>query len=234
LKYNSEHIVSINSDDIQIKKDEVLRLLGYENIGIEPHLEEIIDEYINKAVNLLEPKAGFIIKKIVELDRKGGRIILEEVNLDVGKIITAQLKHAESAALFQCTIGDKVELYSKELFAKGDSLEGYIVNLSGSEAAESVAEYMHQEIRKLAEENQLKITNRFSPGYCNWNVKEQFKLFGLFHNDLCGISLTDSALMKPMKSVSGLVGIGADAKFHGYNCSKCDDEHCIYRNKTSG
>lgn len=210
-----------------------MRLLGYENIEIELHLEEIIDEYINKAVALLEPKAGFIIKKIIELDRNDGRILLEELNLYVGKIIAAQLKHIESVALFQCTIGDKVELYSEELFARGDSLEGYIVNLSGSEAAESMAENIHKEIRKLAEENKLKITNRFSPGYCNWDVKEQFKLFSLFPYDFCGISLTDSALMKPIKSVSGLVGIGADAKFHGYNCLKCDDEHCIYRNKIS-
>ena len=233
MKYNSSHIVSINIKDILVKKDAVLRLLGYENIEIEAHLEEIIDEYINKALALLEPRAGFIIKKIIELDRKDGRILLDELNLDVGKIIAAQLKHVESVALFQCTIGDKVELFSEELFARGDSLEGYIVNLSGSEAAESMAENIHREIKKLAEEDQLKITNRFSPGYCNWNVKEQFKLFSLFPDDFCGISLTDSALMKPIKSVSGLVGIGADAKFRGYNCSKCDDEHCIYRNKTS-
>ena len=234
MKYNSSHIVSINIKDILVKKDAVLRLLGYENIEIEAHLEEIIDEYINKALTLLEPRAGFIIKKIIELDRKDGRILLDELNLDVGKIIAAQLKHVESVALFQCTIGDKVELFSEELFARGDSLEGYIVNLSGSEAAESMAENIHGEIKKLAEEDQLKITNRFSPGYCNWNVKEQFKLFSLFPDEFCGISLTDSALMKPIKSVSGLVGIGADAKFRGYNCSKCDDEQCIYRNKTSG
>ncbi len=232
MKYNSAHIVSANLDDILVKKVEVLRLLGYENIEIEPHLEEIIDEYMNKAIALLEPKAGFIIKKIEELDRKNGKIYLEEITLEVGKIITAQLKNAESVALFQCTIGDKVELYSEILFAKGDSLEGYIVNLSGSEAAESTAEFMHQEIKKLAEKNHLKITNRFSPGYCNWNVNEQFKLFSLFPDNYCGISLTDSALMKPIKSVSGLIGIGEGVAFKGYNCSKCNDEHCIYRKKT--
>ena len=219
--------------DIRIKKNEVLRLLGYEDIEIEAPLEEIITNNINKAIALLKPKAGFLIKKIEELDRKSGKIILEENTLEVGKIIAAQLKNADSVALFQCTIGDGVELYSEKLFAKGDSLEGYIVNLAGSEAAESTADFIHNEIRKLAEDNQLKITNRFSPGYCNWNVSEQFKLFSLFPDDLCGITLTDSALMKPIKSVSGLVGIGENATFRGYNCSKCDDDQCIYRRKSN-
>lgn len=231
MKYNSANTVAVNTKNIRIKKRDVIRLLGYENKEIDPHLGKVIDDYINKANDLLQPKAGYITKKITKLDRKNGRVILEEDTLEVGKIIAAQLKNTESIVLFQCTIGDKVELYSEELFNKGDSLEGYIVNLSGSEFAESTADFIHSEIRKLAEKNQLQVTNRFSPGYCNWNVNEQFKLFGLFPENFCGISLTDSALMKPIKSVSGLIGIGTDVKFQGYSCSKCDDEQCIYRNK---
>ena len=208
-------------------------MLGYEGKTLDSHLDELVDEYIDKASALIEPRAGFIFKKIVELERKSGLLILEDVKLEVGKIIAVQLKDSEFVALFQCTIGEKVEEFYGDLFAKGDNLEGYVVNLSGSEAAESVAEYMHQEIRNLAEAKGLNITNRFSPGYCNWNVNEQFKLFGLFPDEYCGIALTDSALMKPIKSVSGLIGIGTDAKFRGYNCSMCDDEHCIYRRKSS-
>lgn len=233
LNFNIAHTIQIDSDSIQIRKDEILRMLGYEGNTQDPHLDEIIDDYMERASALLEPKAGFIIKKIIELERKSGILILEDAKLEIGKIIAVQLKDSESVVLFQCTIGVKVEQLYKELFAKGDSLEGYIVNLSGSEAAESVTEFLHQEIKKLARENQLNITNRFSPGYCNWNVKEQFKLFGMFPDNYCGISLTESAMMKPIKSVSGLIGIGSKVKFRGYNCSMCDDEFCIYRRKSS-
>ncbi|MCK7538940.1 MAG: hypothetical protein MZV63_52410 [Marinilabiliales bacterium] len=47
------------------------------------------------------------------------------------------------------------------------------------------------------------ITNRFSPGYCGWDVAEQHKLFSFFKDNFCGITLTESALMNPVKSVSG-------------------------------
>lgn len=193
----------------------------------------LLRDTFKKATSLLAPRAAFIIKKIDELDKQAGTIQLEGITLQLGKIITSQLKNTESVAMFQCTIGSRVESYSEELFKKGDSLEGYIVNLSGSEAAEATAEFAHQEIRKMAEENEMKITNRFSPGYCNWDVIEQFKLFGFFPKGYCGISLTDSALMNPVKSVSGLIGLGQEVKFRAYNCSKCDDEHCIYRRETS-
>ncbi len=232
MKFNSFQIVQIPPDDIKINTREVIRLLGYENKKLESHFDKLVRENIKKAASLVEPRAGFIIMKVSGINRETGVIYLEDETLEVGKIIFSQIKNAEYIALFLCTIGSKVELYSKELFSKGDNLEGYIVNLSGSEAAESAAEFIHRKIAKLAADNQLKMTNRFSPGYCKWNVKEQFKLFSFFPDNCCGITLTSSALMSPIKSVSGLIGIGKDVKFRGYNCSLCDDEHCIYRRKT--
>ncbi|MGD2034910.1 MAG: vitamin B12 dependent-methionine synthase activation domain-containing protein [Bacteroidales bacterium] len=229
LRCNFLYRSEIGPGDIRISKDEVRRLLGYEDQSIDPHLDEITDDFISKAYPLLDPQAGFILRRITEFDRKTGTIRLDDVVFDLGKIIMSQLRNTEFVALFQCTIGKKVELFSEELFSKGDNLEGYIVNLAGSEAAESAAGFVHREIRKLAEENNLKITNRFSPGYCNWNVKEQFRLFSLFPEGSFGITLTQSALMDPVKSVSGLVGVGEQAKFLAYNCSRCDDEYCIYR-----
>ncbi|MBN2524245.1 MAG: hypothetical protein JXB24_13320 [Bacteroidales bacterium] len=232
MKFNSFQIVQIPPDVIKINKREVIRLLGYENKKLESHFDKLVRENIKTAASLVKPRAGFIVKKICGTNRETGTIHLENESLEVGRIIFSQIKNAEYIALFLCTIGSKVELYSKELFHKGDNLEGYIVNLSGSEAAESAAEFVHREIAKLATDDRLKITNRFSPGYCKWNVKEQFKLFCFFPDNCCGISLTSSALMNPIKSVSGLIGIGKDVKFRGYSCSLCDDEHCIYRRKT--
>jgi hypothetical protein len=35
--------------------------------------------------------------------------------------------------------------------------------------------------------------------------------------------------MEPVKSVSGVIGIGSEVKFRPYTCNKCDDTNCIYR-----
>jgi cobalamin-dependent methionine synthase I len=74
-------------------------------------------------------------------------------------------------------------------------------------------------------------TNRYSPGYCDWDITEQKKLFGLLPAVFCGISLTESMLMKPIKSISGIIGIGKEVSFKRYSCNYCKDNHCLYRNK---
>jgi len=92
---------------------------------------------------------------------------------------------------------------------------------------------MQEELRKEVAVRGMKITNRFSPGYCGWDVAEQHKLFTFFKDNFCGITLTDSALMNPVKSVSGVIGIGSNVRFSEYKCKLCGDKNCIYRNKKS-
>ena len=75
----------------------------------------------------------------------------------------------------------------------------------------------------------MSITNRYSPGYCVWHLKEQKSLFSLLPAEYCNITLTDSCLMQPIKSVSGLIGIGANGKQKTYLCSICELSHCLYR-----
>ena len=74
-----------------------------------------------------------------------------------------------------------------------------------------------------------RITNRYSPGYCGWQVAEQHKLFQLIPDNYCGIRLTESALMDPVKSVSGIIGIGENVKINPYTCRMCDMPDCVYR-----
>jgi len=68
----------------------------------------------------------------------------------------------------------------------------------------------------------LKITNRYSPGYCGWVTSEQHKLFALLPKDICSIRLTESSLMLPIKSVSGFIGIGPNVRFNPYTCQLCE------------
>ena len=115
----------------------------------------------------------------------------------------------------------------------GDLLKGYVYDVIGSEVVEAAADMMQEELKVEAAARGKNITNRFSPGYCGWDVAEQHKLFSFFRDNFCGITLTGSALMNPIKSVSGLIGIGENVKYAPYQCHLCDDRNCIYRNRKS-
>src|SRR3972149_5760894 len=223
--------VKIPVNSISVKKETILRSLGYENKEYEPVIEEMAIKHIEESKRLINPKGGFIIHKLNKIVAKEGILEVHGIIFHINRIIAAQLKDAEYIAFFICTIGKDLERHSKKLLSEGDALEGYLFDLIASETAEETASIVHEEIKITAEKHNLGSTNRFSPGYCNWDVKEQFKLFGLFPDLFCGISLTGSALMAPIKSVSGVIGIGKNVKFKPYYCSKCDDQHCLYRNR---
>ena len=223
--------VHIDKSKIKPQKKSILKLLGVESNNCDEHTSNVVDLCLKESSSLVEPKGGFSIYSIDEIKRKEGILKINNSSFDIHKIISNQLKNTKYIAVFLVTIGSNVEQLSKSEMQKGNMLEGYIYDLIGSEAAEETAEYVHRSISEIALEEGYKITNRFSPGYCNWDIIEQFKLFELFDSETFGIKLTDSALMSPIKSVSGIVGIGENATFRPYTCNMCSDENCIYRNK---
>jgi hypothetical protein len=60
-------------------------------------------------------------------------------------------------------------------------------------------------------------------------VAEQHALFALLPPQFCGISLGESALMHPVKSVSGIIGVGPEVKYSDYLCDVCNVSDCTYR-----
>ncbi len=110
-------------------------------------------------------------------------------------------------------------------------MRGYVYDVLGSVTVEAAVDKMQGELEIKMQEKELKITNRYSPGYCGWPVNDQFKLFSFFPDNYCGITLSSSALMAPIKSVSGVIGIGPKVKKHPYTCQLCDAQNCIYRDK---
>ncbi len=134
-------------------------------------------------------------------------------------------------ALFVCTAGNGIENLSKKLFAEGEFPKGYIADVIGSTIVESATDKLQEHLKNIMAGRSLGITNRYSPGYCGWNVSEQQKLFSLLPPGFCNISLTESSLMYPIKSVSGVIGIGNQVKHSPYTCNVCNQKDCIYRNR---
>ena len=191
---------------------------------------EQIDLFREKCYTLSKPCGSYTVYHHPQFDTESGIVTINNSLFSLGKIVTHALKKSSSLAFFICTCGIEVEKLSKKLIKEGHTLEGYIVDLIGSEIAEGMADFIHREIGKDVAKEKMNYTNRYSPGYCNWSVSDQQLLFPLLENK-CGVSLTPSSLMMPIKSVSGLIGIGPDVKFKGYSCNKCDASFCIYRDK---
>jgi cobalamin-dependent methionine synthase I len=179
---------------------------------------------------LCDIRGAFYISGNTEFTANNSRISVEELEFSIGKTVAKELRNATSVAFFICTAGKGISQRSHDLLSGDNPVLGYVFDVLGSMIVESAADLLQQEIKQTALTDGLLITNRYSPGYCNWNVADQHKLFSFFPPNCCGISLTNSALMYPIKSVSGIIGLGKEVNFREYTCNLCKQVDCFHRN----
>ena len=166
------------------------------------------------------------------LDTERNTLTIGGTMLNVGRIISRQLRGAEAFALFVATAGAEFEDLQMRLKDEDDMVRTFIADAFGSVIAEHTADVMEQYLQDEIGTRGWRHTNRFSPGYCGWHVSEQQRLFPLFGVDRpCGVRLTDSSLMVPIKSVSGVIGLGERVRKLEYSCGLCDYKDCYKRRK---
>ena len=158
-------------------------------------------------------------------------VVNKQPDFEMGNIILRQLRGSEAFALFICTSGLEFETYQHRLKEQGDMVRVFIADALGSVIAEKCADQMEKALQESIDKLGWKHTNRFSPGYCGWHVSQQQLLFPLFQGHTCGVKLTDSSLMLPIKSVSGIIGLGKDVRHLDYTCGLCDFKQCYKRKK---
>ena len=124
-----------------------------------------------------------------------------------------------------------VETRVRELFDARELPLAVMLDSVGSAAVESLAEYANDLLCQSALAEGIKVTNRISPGYAGWDTAEQAALFQLCPGDPIGVALNSACFMTPAKSISFLVGLGADANVDHYftQCRRCWMRDCAYR-----
>ncbi len=222
---------SYRIEELEVSTDIIEKFMGYEPGNAPEPIPQLIKEVLDIAHDYSEIKGGYVIQDDIDINRNDKILQINDTVFEVKKIVAGQLRKMETLALFACTAGPEIGSYSKELMHDGDFIKGYIADVIGSEMVESAMDKIQDDLEQKMESRGLHITDRYSPGYCGWSVGEQHKLFSFLPENFCNITLTPSSLMQPMKSVSGIIGIGTEVRRKGYVCNMCDMVNCIYREK---
>ncbi|MFA6142054.1 MAG: vitamin B12 dependent-methionine synthase activation domain-containing protein [Candidatus Omnitrophota bacterium] len=211
-----------------------LNLLKYEKICNvkKPYAKKSILACINKCLKLAKSRA--VPKIIVIKKRIAG--IGASIRLDSGlelstRQISSLLKGASHLYLIAVTIGPSLEKTATEYMNEGDLLCGYIMDRIGSFACESLAEFVEEDLRNACMCKGLSVSMRFSPGYCDFPIEEQFKLNRELDFSKIGISINKSCMMIPKKSITAIVGIGPKGLFKKKRsqCLVCGKKDCSYK-----
>lgn len=207
---------TLNYDSLNILPAHVFEQMGYHEVAPDDATQQETQTIIDEVRQWLQPQFCFLATSHLP-------------DFDMGRIIMRQLRGAEAYALFIATSGKEFEAYQKRLMSEGDMVRVYIADALGSVIAERCADQMELTLQQSIDKLGWHHTNRFSPGYCGWHVSQQQMLFPLFDGNTCGVELTESSLMIPIKSVSGIIGMGREVHRTDYTCGLCNYEKCYKR-----
>lgn len=123
-----------------------------------------------------------------------------------GEVIKKHLAGAEKIAVLAVTIGNQLEQAITGYFEKGEYTSALLLDAAATAAVEMVADQINELIDQQAARLGYKTTWRFSPGYGNWDITAQSAIIKLAGAEQIGITVTETSMMSPRKSVSAVIG----------------------------
>jgi len=215
------------SNQLDIDIQQVLSQIGYSD-EYEPsaRIKSLVNDYIENYHDFIEPAYSYTIKDILSV--QGDRVTIRDAIILESRVIARLLERCEKVAIFALTIGNHLEEMVAHLAENGLVLQATVLDAIGSGVAEKLADYVERKIKELAASQGLITSQRFSPGYCDWEISQQKIIFRAMKENSAGIRLTELCLMVPRKSISGIIGIGfKDNGVENYNpCHTCHKKDC--------
>jgi hypothetical protein len=208
---------------------EVLSAQGLpEGDALAPRLHRLLGEAMSTAAALAEPRA---VCEEVSAERFGGVL----APLDVARqdlVVGHVYPRAQSLALFVATLGEPLPARIRQLFEDEALAEGWMLDAVASAGADVLADRLAERYRQALVARGMDGVRvlPYSPGYCGWPTRGQRPLFDALRPEEIGVTLNDSCLMSPIKTVSGVL-VAGPAEAHRFRpdfpfCDQCQTREC--------
>ena len=189
-------VKELNAPLVNIK--EILRYAGSKEI------EETVLDCLSEASESLSYKVCY---EIVRVSVNDDTVDMDFVSVHSGDL-AKNLRGCDKAVVFAATVGTGID----RLIAKYNRISparALCLQAIGSERVESLCDAFEEKIKKETSNGEVFFRPRFSPGYGDLSLEIQKEIFSLLDCPRkIGISLGDSLLMSPSKSVTAIIGFG--------------------------
>jgi hypothetical protein len=214
-----------------IEKDDLAKFLGAENYGDISHSSRLKIEKLEAVFNnLVDPSLHHQNAEIDSVEK--GAVQLEEGPEFKSSKLSKTLSDCNEIVCYVATLGSAVEGEINRLLDEKHLAEAYILDAMASLAADNMVAMFHRRMESEYKSRDKQVTLCFSPGYCDWPITDQKKLFSIFDSNVLEVELTDSCFMQPRKSISGVFGItsyDSNPKEQYNPCSECSRHSCSAR-----
>lgn len=229
--------ITIPVIDVTPSLDAVLGLQGIpQGAEIESRVLEMAKVAIQLYTDLARP-----VGIIREISRTDFEPIYDGIGLnDTSAPIKNIYRKARLLALFAATVGPGIGEKTSKLFSQGEFALGSLLDSAASNGTDLIARALedrfNSELIRLNRATDQTVILAYSPGYCGWHISAQKGLFDYLHPENIGISLRDSFLMEPLKSISGVL-LAGPKEIHIFDndysfCGQCKSPSCLDRIKS--
>ena len=179
--------------------------------------QDIVQRLLDVAKPLISPKAAYRTCYIQE--KYEDRVVIYGITL-TSRVLRKNLDQVEKVFPYIVTIGQRFETKADDC---ADLLEKYSLDTIGNIALMKARKHLENHLRSRFGISSL---SSMGPGSLqDWPIEEQRPLFSILESakETIGVKLTESLLMIPRKSVSGIY-FPTEVTFH--SCQLCPREHC--------
>ena len=218
---------------IEVNRKEVERYLGFKGVTeIDENISKTIDECIEEMNAEINPKFTyktfpihwkFSYKFIPEENRKEKHTSceFEGIQVESGNLLK-NLDGCSEIVMLAVTLGSVPDMLVRKAEVR-DMMKAYTFQAVGAAMAEAWCNEINDRIIKEAGERGLHARPRFSPGYGDFplEVQKDFERI-LEMPKTIGVTLSDSLLMTPTKSITAVIGLSElDTNCERSGCEQC-------------
>ena len=212
---------------MEVNRKEVERYLGYRGLTtIDEKMQSVIEDCIREMEEAMTPRC---IYKTFPIEWDSESCEFAGIRVEPGNL-TRNLKGCKEIVMLAVTIGPGADRLVKRSEIR-DMLKAYTYQAVGAAAVEAWCDEVNERIKQEAADKELYARPRFSPGYGDFplEVQKDFERILEMPKSI-GVSLSDSLLMTPTKSITAVIGLSDRATdCHRAGCEECNmHETCEY------
>ena len=185
-------------------RQEILRYLGYKKNQLpDAEAESCISRCLEELGAAAEPRS---VCRCFPVTRTEGRLTIAGIPF-FSRSLERHLASCREAVLFAATLG----IGTDRLIARAqlrDLRDALVLQACAAAMIEATCDDIDRQIQAEAKSRNLQTKRRFSPGYGDLELSVQRDLCRVLDTERqIGLTLTESCMMVPVKSVTAIIGL---------------------------
>ena len=209
---------------------EAVRYLGYGNHAVDNHTLDLVEDSFRELDQVGRMK---IVYRIFDVSmEKDGHLTIGKLKIE-SKNLSRNLKGCDQAIVLGATLGTGVDMLIRK-YSLTDMARVVVLQACGAAMLEEELDQWQETMIERFFQEKLYLRPRFSPGYGDFSIEHQRMVVRMLEaSKKIGLTVTDSLMLSPSKSVTAVIGISETKRICTVKgCEACAKTDCEYRRTT--